>query len=223
MPPQPREHAVGREAIVKRTITPSKVVIPMHVPEPHLLKVNERVSERVGRTHDRPRRVLFEVEVEAAYLVAVPLQVVGEEHQRLAGHGEVEHCRRVVSHHHVGREVEIRDVGVVGHVAKPGSRDPRKVVGRQVVDTQQNAMSGAEPVSELLDVDSELDTSPPLLEHRVVTEGGCVQHNSGVVVNVELVAHALSDGGTLGAVEHVVARVTALDDLAREAKGAAQR
>ena len=83
----------------------------------HAVEVGDGVDDLVGVGEERPGRLGLEVEVEAAQVVAVGLEVVGEEDHRAPGVDEVEHHRGVVGDEHVGDEVEVADVRVVRHVA----------------------------------------------------------------------------------------------------------
>src|SRR3954447_1199484 len=119
--PQLREDllhdASGRPSVVEVTATIPERGVAFGVESRDAVDVGERGRQLVHGPAQRPRRLGLEVEVEAAHLVAVVLEVIGEGEQWLTGDREVEHGRGVVGDEDVRGEVEVADVLVGGDVA----------------------------------------------------------------------------------------------------------
>ena len=194
------DHALGRVAVVARVelLAPRRVLLGVA----RGIAVDERGDELVLRAHDRSRGVRDEVEVEAAQLAAVVLDVGHEEVHRLARDAEVEHHRRVVRDERIGREQQQRRVGEAGDIddARAGGIPPLQERARVPAHEHDGVRGGGERRG----IDEVDHLGPVVAPRRRVQQHALVRTD----------AERPSRRGAVAGRQHVVARVSLDPDRA---------
>ena len=158
-------------------------------------QISDRFEELRAGANEWPGGDVGEVEVEAAQVVSVVLEVVSVEDQRLAGDGEVEHGRGVVGDQHVGGQVELALLGRRSETSTHRQRRARREPSGDHAVQPERAARGRRRAGRRRRPGRSATRSrdSPGVEDQVVAPGGGVEHRRRPVGDAELGAHPGAD------------------------------
>src|SRR5690606_1474903 len=170
---EPVHEAGGGGAVVQGAVAPPEGGVGVAMAVGDVVQAVQRVGDLAGLPQPRTGRLVGQVEITAAQLVLVELQVGCEEQNGAAGDGEIEHRRGIVGDEHVGGEVQVGEVGIPGDVDDAFAGGGR-AVGEPVVLADQHGVRVAEAGGELRGVQGEFGL-PGLRQPDVLAPGRKVE------------------------------------------------
>ena len=176
--------------------------------------VAQLLDHLVGRLEQRAGRGLPVVVQEPAGAAAVHVQVRHQEDHGPVGQREVETERRVVEDGNVGRQYQVVDLGVAGHVEQPGGTLPATRAGPRVepVAAQQEDVLLAERLAGGLEIEVADGRRRAVARGEVVTPRRGVEHSGLLWRDSQALAGSLADLRRLRGHDHVVAWVAVAQD-----------
>src|ERR1035437_9242576 len=214
---EPLADTGGRLAVIQRAELGDESLVCGAITGPRRPQVPDRGQYLIRRGQERPGGLRLEGEVEPAQVVAVLLEVVGEEDHRPARGREVEHDRRVVRDEDIGGQEELGYIRIAGHIeSESGPLAGRDVVGQLMVSPDQDHVVGSQNLVRPFQVEPKVEPVASGCVVLVVAPGGRVEHHPLASGQAQPAPYPRRDGTGVVTGEHVVAWVTGLPDLALE-------